>query len=164
MDPNRAENQPFDSECSTKNKQKRWEVTDCEIDYLETSMASVVFDRAGCSSVCRPDQARDHKNAQDNPNADRGQEGNRAALHDKSRKPVPNGWRLSGEGGEVERVHCSRGLGGGRRFTFMATFYFVRSAAVGGPSTQFTSHARSTVMNTSDPAGNQASCTILAGM
>ena len=23
----------------------------------------------------------------------------------------PNGWRLSGEGGEADRVRCSRGLG-----------------------------------------------------
>ena len=44
-------------------------------------------------------------------------------------------------------------------------FYdFVRSAAVGAPSTQFTSHAPSTVMKTSEPAGSHASCTIFAGM
>ena len=28
---------------------------------------------------------------------------------------MPNGWRLSGEGGEADRVRCSRGLGDGIR-------------------------------------------------
>ena len=35
--------------------------------------------------------------------------------------------------------------------------YFVRSAAVGGPSTQLTSQALSTVMNVNELAGNHAS-------
>src|SRR5437762_3650428 len=42
--------------------------------------------------------------------------------------------------------------------------YLVRSAAVGGPSTQFTSHGPSTVMNVKEFAGSHASWTILAGM
>jgi len=42
--------------------------------------------------------------------------------------------------------------------------YLVISAAVGGPSTQFTSQAASTVMNVRAPAGSQASWTIFAGM
>jgi hypothetical protein len=33
------------------------------------------------------------------------------ALTPHSRSPLPNGWRLSGEGGEADRVRCSRGLG-----------------------------------------------------
>src|SRR6266568_8694 len=41
--------------------------------------------------------------------------------------------------------------------------YFVRSAAVGGPSTQFTSQAVSTVMKVRESALSQASWTILAG-
>ena len=51
-----------------------------------------------------------------------------------------------------------------RRFMNVVADYLVRSAAVGGSSTQLTSQAPSTVMNTSDPAGNQGSCAILAGM
>ena len=42
--------------------------------------------------------------------------------------------------------------------------YGAMSAAVGGPSTQLTSHSLSTVMKVRDPAGSQASCTIRAGM
>src|SRR5436190_24262407 len=42
--------------------------------------------------------------------------------------------------------------------------YFIRSAAVGGPSTQLVSHAPSTVMNVSEFVGNQASWVIFAGM
>src|SRR5207248_4623897 len=42
--------------------------------------------------------------------------------------------------------------------------YLVKSAAVGGPSTQLMSHAPSTVMNVSEFMGNHASCTIFAGM
>ena len=38
----------------------------------------------------------------------------RDIAQDFARRPVftpPNGWRLSGEGGEADRVRCSRGLG-----------------------------------------------------
>src|SRR2546422_3153745 len=37
--------------------------------------------------------------------------------------------------------------------------YLVKSAAVGGPSTQFTSHSPSTVINVNEFAGSQASWT-----
>jgi len=49
-------------------------------------------------------------------------------------------------------------------FSDRSISYFVRSAAVGGPSTQLTSQAVSTVMKVREPAGSQASCTIFAGM
>ena len=42
--------------------------------------------------------------------------------------------------------------------------YGVTSAAVGAPSTQFTSHGPSTVMKATAPAATHASCTIRAGM
>src|SRR4029077_3990913 len=51
-----------------------------------------------------------------------------------------------------------------RRSSPLRLPYFVKSAAVGGPSIQFTSHAPSTVMNVNEFAGSHASCTILAGI
>src|SRR4029077_7205464 len=49
-------------------------------------------------------------------------------------------------------------------FPSVTSSYLVKSAAVGGPSTQFTSHGPSTVMNVKEFAGSHASWTILAGM
>src|SRR5207248_6665528 len=58
---------------------------------------------------------------------------------------------------------CDLGLAGARP-SICRSGYLVRSAAVGGPSTQFTSHGPSTVMNVNEFAGSQASWTIFAGM
>src|SRR5207247_11172344 len=51
-----------------------------------------------------------------------------------------------------------------RQWFYQLPSYFVKSAAVGGPSTQLMSHAPSTVMNVSEFAGSHASSIILAGM
>jgi hypothetical protein len=37
----------------------------------------------------------------------------------------PNGWRLSGEGGEADRVRCSRGLGAGTLITECHQYFAV---------------------------------------
>jgi hypothetical protein len=50
------------------------------------------------------------------------------------------------------------------RFTAEFVRYGVTSAAVGAPSTQFTSHGPSAVMKVTEPAPTHASCTIRAGM
>src|SRR5436190_9675424 len=79
----------------------------------------------------------------------------------RDRKQAEKLWprdKLEG-GGEL----CDAGLAGARPSTYRSG-YLVRSAAVGGPSTQFTSHGPSTVMNVNEFAGIHASWTIFAGI
>ena len=56
------------------------------------------------------------------------------------------------------------GYGGPGQVQRVVRRYLMRSAAVGAPSTQVTSHGPSTVMNTTLPADGHASWTIFAGI
>jgi hypothetical protein len=85
--------------------------TDCSNTAARVRCSRGLDDKLDLTSRARADVAGQMRRVPPGSSCRGALDGESLTLHSPLRVS-PNGWRLSGEGGEADRVRCSRGLGG----------------------------------------------------